>query len=64
MPKNLRADIDWHRARLAFYRQALEELDALPDVAEKVARQEGIKTIIADLQRTMSDLERVLGQRG
>jgi hypothetical protein len=63
MPKNLKVDIDWHRARIAFYEQAVQELAALPDSAEKIARQEGLRTIIADLRHTLADLERVLGQQ-
>jgi hypothetical protein len=63
MPKNLQADIDWHRARVAFYTQALEELAAGPAAPNTVEHQAGLKTIIADLQRTPVDLERALAQR-
>jgi hypothetical protein len=63
MPKNLKADIDWHRARIAFYEQALQELAATPDTPEKATRQDGVRTIIADLRHTLADLERVLGQQ-
>ena len=66
MPKNLRADIEWHKARIAFYAQALEELTAdqsVPDDAARQVRVEGLQTIIAALRRTLSDLERVLGPK-
>ena len=62
MPKNLQGDIDWHRARIAFYEQALIELDAVEDLQDVVARREGLRTIIADLQRTLSDLETALAR--
>jgi hypothetical protein len=64
MPKNLQTDIDWHKARIAFYEQALAELDALPDSPDKAARQKGLMNIIADLQRTMGDLRKALAERG
>ena len=62
MPKNLQADIDYHRARIAFYEQALAELDAMQDSPEKADRQKGVMNIIADLQRTLVDLKRELTQ--
>jgi hypothetical protein len=62
MPKNLTADIDYHRARIAFYEQALQTLLAVPDSPDVVSRREGLQTIIADLQHTLADLERVLGE--
>ena len=62
MPKNLQADAEWHRARIAFYQQAMAELDAAPDAPNIAARREGLRTIIADLQHTLADLEKVLGQ--
>jgi hypothetical protein len=62
MPKNLRADIEWHKARIAFYTQALEELalDKSAPKAARLARMEGMQTIIADLRRTLADLEKTL----
>jgi hypothetical protein len=63
MPKNLRADIDWHKTRIAFYQQALDELSADRDVPDQLARRrrmDGLKIIIADFQRTLADLERAL----
>jgi len=66
MPKSLLADIEWHRARIAFYTQALEELAAdqnVPDDAARIARMEGIQKIIADLRRTLGHLEEALAQR-
>lgn len=62
MPKNLQADIDWHKARIAFYEQALEELAAVEDLPDVVARREGLRTIIADLQHTLTDLEKALAR--
>jgi hypothetical protein len=62
MPMNLQADIDWHKARIAFYEQALTELDALPDSPDKAARQKGVMNVIADLQRTLVGLRKALGQ--
>jgi hypothetical protein len=61
MPAGLRADIDWHRASIAFYEQALAELGDAPD---KASRQESLRTIIEDLHRTLGDLERLLRQKG
>jgi len=66
MSKNLRSDIDWHKARIAFYTQALEELAtdrAVPDDAARLARIEGLQTIIADLRRTLSNLQKALVHR-
>jgi hypothetical protein len=63
MPKNLRADIDWHKARIAFYQQALAELAAdkdVPDAAARRTRMAGLRIIIADFQRTLTDLEKAL----
>jgi hypothetical protein len=63
MPKNLRADIEWHKARIAFYSQALEETKSAEDMPDKADRVEGLTAIIADLRRTMNDLEKALAQR-
>jgi hypothetical protein len=60
MPANLRADIDWHRASIAFYEQALEELEDAPD---KASRQENLRAVIADLRRTLADLECMLAEK-
>ena len=62
MPKNLQADIDYHRARNAFYEQALAEHDAAPDTPEAITRREGLRVIIADLQHTLADLEKALAR--
>jgi hypothetical protein len=59
MPNNLQADIDWHRMRIAFYLQALGELGATPNTE---SRQADIRAIIADLKRTLSDLEHALAK--
>jgi hypothetical protein len=64
VPKNLQADIEWHRLRIAFYEQALEALGAVIDGADTKLRQEEIRTIIADLRRTLNDLEHTLGRMG
>lgn len=66
MPKNLRTDIEWHKARIAFYQQALEELAAdraVPNQAVRLAQMEGLQTVVADLQRTLSGLEKALAQK-
>lgn len=62
MPKNLRADIDWHRGRIAFYSQAMAELAAgnEPDKEERMA---GLRVIVDDLRHTLADLESALSQR-
>jgi hypothetical protein len=63
MPTNLKAGIDYHRARITFYKQALEELRAQPDSPDKAERVYGLLTIIGDLEFTLADLEKVLAQR-
>jgi hypothetical protein len=63
MPKNLKADIDYHLARINFYKQALEELRAQPDSPDKAERVHGLLTIIGDLEYTLVDLEKVFAQR-
>jgi hypothetical protein len=62
LPKNLQADIDWHRARIAFYTQALEARAEASAGSNDAEQQAGLRTIIADLQRTLSDLEKALAQ--
>lgn len=63
MPTNLKTDIDYHRTRINFYTQALEELQAQPDSPDQVERVIGLLTIIADLEHTLADLEKVFAQR-
>jgi hypothetical protein len=63
MPKNLQADIDWHRTRIAFYEQALTELGISTDTPETAPRQAEIRVIVADLKRTLHDLEQALRHR-
>ena len=65
MPKNLRADIEWHKARIAFYQQALEELETdqnAPDDDAGRPRAEEIRAILFDLERTLARLAKVLAQ--
>ena len=62
MPKNLWADIDWHRGRIAFYLQAMAELAAGSE-PDKEKRLAGLRAIVNDLRQTLADLELLLSHR-
>jgi hypothetical protein len=57
MPQSFHADIEWHETRIAFYEQALKELDAMADTPQRAIRQNGVRKIIADFRRTTADLK-------
>lgn len=62
MPRSLRAEIDSHRASIAFYKKAMEALRPTPGIPETAPRREELRIIVADLQRTLTDLEKVLAK--
>jgi hypothetical protein len=63
MPTNLQADIDYHRARINFYMQALAEMRVQPESRDQAERVNGLLTIIRELERTLANLEKVFAQR-
>ena len=63
MPQNLKADIEYHRARIAFYQQALRETEADASIPNRLDRVKSLRKIISDMTRTLDDLEKALAQR-